>query len=426
MLPMPMDNAPLSPAQRRWRVNVFAATWLSYAGFYFCRKAFSIVKVPLRESLQIDDYQLAHLWTAYLLAYMIGQFLSGWLGSKIACRRLLLTGMGLSIGCNIAFGTASLTGPEGYWPLFIFMILNGFAQSTGWPGNVGTMAHWFRREERGTVMGFWATCYQLGSVGAKAFAAFMVGWLGVAWSFWGASVVLFAVWILFYFMQRDQPEDLGLEAIVVEIGDDDPGAQGAWTPAVTRTLVAMGLAYFSFKFLRYGIDSWTPMLIEERFEVSTAVAGYVSTAFDWVGFTGVIFAGWASDRFFGGRRAPLTFFMACGMVGATVLLWRYGQASIVLFGCGIGFIGFMLFGPDSLLSGVGAIDVGSKRKAVLAAGIVNGIGSAGPPLQEQLIGYLKTYHSLESVFILLIGVATLGAVVTGGLYIRGRVGVSRF
>ena len=34
----------LSPGHKRWRVKIFAATWMSYAGFYFCRKAFGIVK----------------------------------------------------------------------------------------------------------------------------------------------------------------------------------------------------------------------------------------------------------------------------------------------------------------------------------------------------------------------------------------------
>ena len=74
----------LAPEQRRWRVNVFAATWMAYAGYYFCRKAFGIVKVPLKELLQVDDFALAHIWTAYLVAYMCGQFLAGWLGSRYA------------------------------------------------------------------------------------------------------------------------------------------------------------------------------------------------------------------------------------------------------------------------------------------------------------------------------------------------------
>jgi OPA family sugar phosphate sensor protein UhpC-like MFS transporter len=434
---------PLSPRQRRWRVNVFAATWMSYAGFYFCRKTFGIVKAPLKEILEVNDYELAHIWTAYLAAYMCGQFLVGWLGRRFACRALLLIGMMVSLLCNLAFGAASLVGPAGYWPFLIFMVVNGFAQSTGWPGNIGVLAHWFRRAERGTVIGFWATCYQLGSVGAKTFAAFMFGWAGIAWSFWGASVILLGVWGLFLVLQRDDPTDLGLDPIVTEITEapagEKPAAAAAtveeapndgsgtgWTPAVVRSVMMMGFAYFSFKFLRYALDSWVPLVLEETFDVSTSTAGYISTLFDWVGFMGVIAAGWATDRFFGGRRAVVAFALAVGMVLSTILLRSVGSTSIVMFAVSISLIGFTLYGPDSLLSGVGAIDVGSKRGAVLAAGIINGMGSAGPIVQEELIGYLKTHHSLDAVFALLVAVAVLGAVGTAVMWWWGRTGRSNF
>ena len=424
----------LTDRHRRWRVNVFATTWMSYAGFYFCRKNFSIVKAPLKAVLEVTDYELAHIWTAYLAAYMVGQFLSGWLGRKVACRRLLLGGMAVSLACNLVFGGLSLSGPGAYWPFLGLMVLNGFAQSTGWPGNIGVLAHWFRRRERGTIIGVWATCYQLGSVLAKSFAALMFGWLGLAWTFWGASAVLLVVWALFYFLQRDKPEDLGLAGIVeeVEVSDDDDTEEtvaresGRWSASVVRSVMLMGASYFSFKFLRYGLDSWAPMFIEETFSATTTVAGLVSTAFDWVGFTGVIVAGWVSDRFFAGRRATVAFAMAVGMVVAAGLLWGVGQTSIVLFGICLAFVGFTLFGPDSLLSGVGAIDVGSKRGAVVAAGIVNGMGSVGPIVQEELIGYLKTHHGMDAVFILLIAVAMLGAIGTGVLWSWSRRGKSRF
>jgi sugar phosphate permease len=420
----------LSPQHRRWRVNVFAATWLSYAGFYFCRKSFGIVKGPLKEILEVNDFELAHIWTAYLVAYMLGQFLGGWLGTKVACRRLLLGGMGISLVCNLFFGASTLMGPAGYWPLMAFMVINGFAQATGWPGNIGTLAHWFRRDERGTVIGIWGTCYQLGSVGAKAFAAMMFAWLGVAWSFWGAAAVLFAVWIAFYFLHRDKPEDLGLEAIVVEevfvAEDGTSGAPDAWSGSVIRSIMVMGAAYFSFKFVRYALDSWSALVLKEHFQMSVEAAGYLSTVFDMVGFLGVLFAGVVSDRFFGGRRATVTFLMTLGMVVAAIVMREVGLGSVTAFSVSLALIGFTLFGPDSLLSGVGAIDVGSKKKAVLAAGIVNGIGSLGPILQEEAIGYLKVHHGIDAVFGLLIGVSALGACGTGVLWWWGRKGTSKF
>jgi sugar phosphate permease len=50
-----------------------------------------------------------------------------------------------------------------------------------------------------------------------------------------------------------------------------------------------------------------------------------------------------------------------------------------------GIVGFALSGPDSLLVGAGASDVGTTRGAVAATGIINGIGSLGPVVQEQVV-----------------------------------------
>src|SRR5262245_53844330 len=145
------------------------------------------------------------------------------------------------------------------------------------------MAAWFRRAERGTVMGLWSTCYQLGSVGAKAFAAFLLGWLGWRWSFWGASLVLGLVWLLFLVLERDRPEDVGLP----EIADDEPreGVEGVAEASagaeresfvallLNRTVLAMGVAYFCFKFLRYAIDSWLPYFLDTVYHVKPDAAG---------------------------------------------------------------------------------------------------------------------------------------------------------
>jgi len=413
-----------------WRARVLTTTWLSYAGFYFCRKNFSIAKSSIIDALQITKSEVAHIMTAYLIAYMLGQFLTGVLGRKYAIRILLLVGMAASVVCNIVFGFAYLSGPAGYWPLVIFMIINGFAQATGWAGNVGILGNWLERKGRGRTMALWATCYQLGSVFAKSFAALMLGVAGAAWSFWGASIILFGVWIVFYLYQRDKPEDVGLDPLVEEItipvdqkatniaAESSSGLFAGWTHNTVFAVFLMGGCYFSFKFLRYALDSWAPLAGEELFSLDDATAGYVSTAFDWVGFLGVIFSGWISDKVFSGRRYQTVNYMTWGMFGAFIFLATLGMQSALLFGIGLALCGFMLMGPDSLLSGVGAIDVGGKKAAILAAAIINGLGSIGPIFQEEIIGYTIDNYGYNATFNVLIGVSILA--ITGVMYLSHR------
>ena len=408
-----------------WRVRILTTTWLSYAGFYFCRKNFAIVKTSVQDSLQITTSELAHIFTAYLVAYMLGQFLTSLLGRKMAIRTLLLAGMGITLACNVGFGFTKLLGPAGYWPMVALMVINGFAQATGWPGNVGVLSHWLTRRERGRVMAVWATCYQLGSILAKTFAAFMLGYLGWAWSFWGAAAIMLGVWIVFYVFERDRPEDVGLEPLVEEV-ELEPGAPAppvnglGWSRQVVVTILFMGSVYFVFKFLRYALDSWSPMAIEQLFGLDADNAGYVSTVFDWVGFLGVLAAGWASDRVFKGRRYQTIALMTVGMFLSFLFLAWAGGTSVWLFAIALSLCGFMLMGPDSLLAGVGAIDVGGRNGAIVAAGIINGLGSIGPIFQEEIIGWVLQDYGYSESFLLLVAMALVGVIGTFYLGWRSR------
>jgi sugar phosphate permease len=101
----------------------------------------------------------------------------------------------------------------------------------------------------------------------------------------------------------------------------------------------------------------------------------------------------------------------------------FGLSSPVLFIVLLGLIGFTAMGPDSLLSGACAMDVGSRRQAAVAAGVINGLGSIGPILQEPTIGWLKQTYGLDSVFLLLVGIVLLTTIATGLLvrFEHGRV-----
>jgi MFS transporter, OPA family, glycerol-3-phosphate transporter len=55
-------------------------------------------------------------------------------------------------------------------------------------------------------------------------------------------------------------------------------------------------------------------------------------------------------------------------------------------------IGFLLYAPDSLVSGTAAVDFGTKKGASTAAGLINGCGSVGGAVGATLPGLL--YHQL--------------------------------
>ena len=448
--------APIAPADaaallRSYRIRAFVSTWCCYAGLYFCRKAFYVVKPELTAQCGLSASTLANVGVVYLVAYAIGEFNSAAVGSRIGARRLLLAGMAVSLGCNVVFGFANNA-----WTFMAFMALNGVAQATGWSGNVGTMAHWFRRKERGQVMGVWSTCYQIGGAMANGFAAFLLGLAGWRWSFWGASLVLGGVWLLFYALQRNRPEDVGLPPLEEEgdaaqpapdpsppgepSGDKDAQAQtGAARDAARATLarpqgfnrqlivtiLMMGTFYFFLKFIRYALWSWAPYFLNLNFGLPSDRAGYFSTLFDVFGFLGVIFAGFISDRVFKGRRTTIALIMMVGLTLSTVGLWVLGSEALFAFGVTYSCVGFMLYGPDSLLTGAGAIDVGSRKYAIAAAGIINGMGSLGSVVQELVVGrlYDKNPTALGPILLTLVLSAGVATALMVALAVRARRGL---
>ena len=416
-----MSDEQRSAGPRRWRILVFGSTWVAYAGYYFCRVPYFNLKGRVEDGLGLDTLHLGTIGAVYHLAYTAGQFGTAALGPRLGPRLMLLTGIALTAAANWGFGLT-----DSFGAFVLLMVLNGLAQGTGWASCVGTLGEWTTRGERGTLMGFWSTCYQVGPAAAGLFVATVwtqVGWRG---AFLASAWVLIAVWVVVWLFQRNRPADVGLE-----LGDGDgeaPGDAGGgeWTRQLWVTVLLVGGFYFGVKFIRYALFSWTPYLFERNFGLSTDAAGYLSTAFAVAGVFGAIAAGLISDRLFAGRRAVVGFVMLVGMGLGTVLLATVGAASVVAFTASIAVVGFMLYGPDSLLTGAGAIDVGSRRTALAAAGVINGMGSAGQVLQELVVAraYQASEGDVAPVFATLVAASALALVCLAVVLLRNRRGHS--
>ena len=416
----------LTPAHRSWRAKVFVATWLSYVGFYFCRKPFSAAKAAIGGETGWDATTLGNIWAAYLVMYSAGQFVAAAMGTKLGPRRNVLLGMGVSIVVTIALG---LTLDANV--MMSLVAINGLAQATGWSGNIGTMAGWFHKRERGRVMGAWATNFTVGALTSGWVMAWVLGMHRAGqpapwrWCFHVGAAVLTAVWIQFFFFQRNRPEDVGLAPVeepggAVESTDTSMGlGRSAWI----NLLLVAGF-YFFAKFLRYAVWSWAAYFLQKNYGLTGARANVYATAFDVMGIPGVYVTGWLSDRFFGSRRSGVALGMMLAMTLTTVLLMFFGSTSVLVFAVLLGMVGFTLYGPDAILTSAGAIDIGNRKAATFAAATISGVGSLGAIVQELVIArmYDAKHGDLGPVFKLLFGSAALAAAFCAALVWRDRRG----
>jgi len=374
-----------------WRWRVLVATYFAYTGYYFTRKVFGLIKTSLNEEFGWSLHSIAHIWTVFLVAYMVGQFICGFIGRKWGPRVLLLGGLGVSIVCNVIFGLTN-----SYATFMVFMVFNGLAQASGWPGSVGGVSHWLRKLERGRFMGVWSTSYIAGNIAVKMIGSTLLGLYGWRWSYFGCTLISFAIWWLVYFWQRNKPEDVGLDPLVKpETEDtrairastaDKVNAKDYFRLAMNPVILAMGVSYFSIKFLRYALDSWLPTTLA-LMGLSKAAAGWYSIFFDVGGVIPAALSGWALDRIFKGNWAKLCFFLSLGLIFGYVCILQFETSPLGMAIC-FGLVGFMIYGPDTLLSGAASVEVAGNKNGVAVTGLVNGIGSFGPVIQEQVIGWI--------------------------------------
>ena len=82
-------------------------------------------------------------------------------------------------------------------------------------------------------------------------------------------------------------------------------------------------------------------------------------------------------------------------------------------------VGFCLFGPDTLISGAAAQDLGGRHAVARVAGVVNGLGSLGAILQGRVTSGVTAAWGWNGLFMVFVGLAVLGA---GILAIPDRAG----
>jgi len=428
------SRPPMAGSRRFWQARIFAVTWLLYAAYYLCRKNYAVAQPVFMKEFGWSEAQVGVIITAYLTLYALGQFLNGVAGDRFGARRMIMAGMGLSIVVNVFFGMAATIGVMAFlWGL------NGLGQSSGWPGTMKTMSAWFGVRERGRVMAWWSTCYQVGEVVSSAFAALLispiaVGWLngvlgatGRTWqySFWVPAVCLAGVGALFFWGQRNTPEDAGL-ASSRERGKGARGGGKGRSGEIIRELLGnryiwtLGLVYFCVKFVRYTFMFWLSTYLVTVLGFRPDKAGYMNVVLPLAGFMGAVAGGYASDRLFASRRAPVSTLMLVGLAAA---VWFYSgfAASPWLGPLGLALIGFMTFGPDTLVSATSAMDFGSRRGASTAAGFINGMGAVGAAIQGVLVGSIVHRHGWNAVFMLLICVSLVSAAIQATMWnARGR------
>ena len=395
--------------------------WLVYGAFYFCRTNISVAVPGLKASaadggLGFSGDDIGWILASLKITYGLGQLLNGQLSERFSPRVMLAVGMFGSAALNVLFGFST-----GFYFLLFVWATNGFCQSLGWTPCVRVAANWVPVLRRGHAMGIIGTGYQITLGLTFLIAGQSAEYLGWRGAMWVPAVLLALAGVFMLVFLRETPQQ--------STTPQDPNhhtsaarglsfSEGLYWTLFNPTLWLLGLSLGLLNACRYGFLDWgiTHLMETQNLGVARAALRFFVIAFGAA--AGSYLSGWATDRFFGSRRAPVICILMA-MLGVLTLVYESAASqSAVLTMLLLVLIGFCIYGPQVLLVGTAPADLAHRGTSAAAAGFVNFMGYMGAAMGDVVTGYYSSpeHGGWQLAINIWAGWAFAGSVVTAILW----------
>jgi sugar phosphate permease len=217
---------------------------------------------------------------------------------------------------------------------------------------------------------------------------------------------------------RESPGDAAERAASAQVRATH---RGRWTENVGHTLSnpalwVLAVTLFLLDAARYFFQDWGLAHLKDVQKGSVLTNAIKYAVLPAGGIVGALFGGWASDRYFGGRRAPVIcglLLLLGGLIVAYEVLSQTSVAGTVVL---LFWIGFAIFGAQVLLVGTAPADLARRGTAAAAAGFVNFMGYMGAFTGDLVTGYLKHHYNWEKAIHFWAGCVVAAAAVVAVLW----------
>jgi len=427
-----LERPVITPEFRRQRIINWMSLGLLYAFFYMTRYNYTAVAPTLADLLGWKNTDLGIFETLMPLVYGLSVVLNGPFADRTGGKKAFLFGaVGVAL-MNFLFGMASFAvsspavwegaglarhvvtpaalkfGLSGGMILTLMAIVwgvNGYFQSFGALSIVKVNAQWFHVRERGTFAGIFGVLIRLGLLLAFQGVPLILLVLPWQYAFWIPGACVLVLFVINYFFMYNSPKDAGLGDF--NTGDEVEGDESQPSSLTfvikkvfaSRVMWMIALGSMMIGFVRRSVvDAWWPKYFVDFYGANkSAFATYLPYVIaTWgialAGIAGGFVFGIASDRTFGGRRAPVITF---GFVGMAVVLALFGVSDLLNFGpifaaCCLVLLSFFVNGAHGMIGGAASMDFGGKRAAASAAGLFDGMQYLAGAFVGMGVGYITT------------------------------------
>lgn len=424
-----------NPAYRARRQQNWIVLGLLYAVFYMSRYNFAAVMADLSKTFSWSNTQLGVFETMMPLVYGLSVVLNGPVADRIGGKKAFLFGAAGVVVMNALFGLC-IYEREAFAPDHLLIVMaviwgiNGFFQSFGALSIVKVNAQWFHVRERGTFAGIFGVLIRFGLILAFSGVPLIVSVLPLQYAFWVPGACVAVLFVLNYFLMQESPQNAGFGDLDTGDGDGDgkpaPLAEVLRRVFASRTTWAIALTSMMIGMVRRStIDSWYPKYFKELYLPPTmksvaAFTPYQTTVWGIAlcGIAGGFAFGIASDRFYGGRRAPVITFGFIGMI--TMLLcfaaldhFHLGPWSAVV--C-LSLLSFFVNGAHGMVGGAASMDFGGKKAAATAAGLFDGMQYLASSFVGLGMGFMLDHYGWRFWQFAPLPFAVIGALIISRLW----------
>jgi ACS family hexuronate transporter-like MFS transporter len=385
----------------RWRIAILLAVITTIN--YIDRSVFGVVAPMIREQFGIGDADYGLITSGFLLAYGIGQLISGPLIDRLGTKRAFsLAAVFWSVATILhALG-------RGLWSFFTLRILLGLAEAANFPAASKAVAQWFPANERSTAVAIFMLGAGLGAIITPPLTVWTMQTLGWEWAFiipGSLGLVWVFLWQRWYHLPETHPTIGPAEKALIMEQRSNQQSQGSWTALLSYRefwgiLIARVVSDFPFYFFLF----WLPQyLIDVRGFDLRAIAMFAWlpwVAADLGALTGGSLSSALVTRGHTINRARKTVIWLGAVLVALAVIPAYYTASSAL---ALALICFGLFAIQVKGSVFFTLptDLFPADRVATVWGVFGAVGSLGGSLLGLLAGYLIQEAGYESVFLMI-------------------------
>lgn len=377
---------------------------------YIDRSALAIMWPDISKDLGMTKADYAIILNVFLVAYAVGQSLTGKMFDKIGTR------MGFVISITVwGLATAIHALARGVMTFSFFRVLLGLGEAGNWPGAVKSNAEWFPVKERALAQGIFNSGAALGSIVAPPLIAIV--WVLIGWKMTFLALGLLGlIWIIpWWIINKNVPQkhpwvtdsereyiQSGMNAI-----EEDKDKEGLSMTEILshRESWAVLISRFFVEPIWWLFVGWMPIYLADVYGFNVKEIGF----FAWVPYVGAAL-GSLSGGYFSGQLL---------INGASI---DQARKKTILIGCVIMFVGliatilagntpvkfvaivaFVLYGFQFVISNIQTIpsDLFSGKSVGSLAGLGGTVGIFSVIIMNFLVPIITDRYSYTPIFVLI-------------------------